>query len=627
MNLATARRTVWHLRHGGFAGLRRHRRRLRGPGKARPVGEAQTVLTRRDLRLAPWPLPSSPPRREGLRVAVILDDFSRLAFGYEWTQVEVTPHRWAEQVAEGIDLLFVESAWRGNGGRWRGHLICAPSPALLELVAWCKTHMVPTVFWNKEDPVHHDGFLATAMLFDHVLTTDTDLVETYRLALGHNQVGTLPFAAQPAIHHPVRTTPEHAQRDVAFAGTYYGHRYDERAEQIQMLLGAAARAGTTMDHGLEIFSRRFRSDPRYEFPAPLDTHVVGSLDYLSMLSAYRAYKVFLNVNTVVGSATMCARRVFEITACGTPVVSTPSPAIASMFSPDEVDQVSEPAQAEATLRALVANPELRDRLTHRAQRQIWAAHTCSHRVDQVLDAAGIVGHRLTAGPRAVSALVACDRPHRLDAVLATLAAQRNVQVQLVLVARGWDADVDTLRRSARDVGLSDAAVLHADEDLPVGECLNLAVGAADADVVARIDDDDVYGEHYLSDQLAALGYSGADVVGKHAHFVFLTGADVLALRFAEHEHRFSHFVAGPTVVARRDIAADVGFAATDHGEDNGFLSGVLASGGTVYSSDRFGFVQVRGADTTTRVWSAPDAEILATSRLQGFGPVFHHALV
>ncbi|MCL2465745.1 MAG: glycosyltransferase [Micrococcales bacterium] len=629
MDLATARRSVWHLRHSGIDGLRQHRQRVRRAGQVRAVGEARTVLTRRDLSFAPWPLPPSPARREGLRVAVILDDFSRLAFGYEWTQVELTPQRWAQQVADGVDLLFVESAWRGNGGQWRGHLIGpnAPSPALLELVAWCKAHMVPTVFWNKEDPVHHEGFLATAMLFNHVLTTDGDLVDTYRTALGHNRVGTLPFAAQPAIHHPVRTGTDHASRDLAFAGTYYGHRYAERAEQVQMLVGAAAKAGATMEHGLEIFSRRFGSDHRYEFPAPLDAHVVGSLDYRSMLSAYRAYKVFLNVNTVVGSATMCARRVFEIAASGATVVSTPSPAITSMFSPYEVVQVAEPAQAESTLRALVANRELRDRMTHRAQRQIWAAHTYSHRADQVLDAAGIAGHRLTAGPRAVSVLVSSNRPHRLDAVLATACAQRNVAVQLVFVAHGWDADTDALRRAAKDGGLAEAVVLHADEDVSLGECLNRAVGAADAPVVARIDDDDVYGEHYLFDQLAALEYSGADVVGKHAHFVYLTGADVLALRFAEHEHRFSHFVAGPTIVARRDTAADVGFPPLPRGEDTGFLSAVLSGGGTVYSSDRFGFVHVRTDDTTAHTWTPADAEVLATCQVQGFGQVLDHALV
>ncbi len=625
MDLRTVRRAVWHLRHDGLAGLRRHRQRVRA---AVQDGDVRARPGRRGLTFASWPLPPAPARRADLRVAVILDDFSAMAFGYEWTQVPVTPQAWERQM-DGVQLLFVESAWAGNGGAWRGQLTGpnAPGPAVVALLAWCRAHGVPSVFWNKEDPVHHEDFLGAALLFDHVLTTDGDLVATYRARLGHHRVGVLPFAAQPAVHHPVRTGPGCAERDVAFAGMYFAHRHAGRRAQMDLLLGAAARAGSRMEHGLDIFSRQLGGDDRYQFPAPLAEHVVGRLDYPQMLAAYRAYKVFCNVNTVVGSSTMCARRVYEITASGTAVVSTPSPAITATFAADEVAQVAEPDEAEATLRALVANPELRDRMVHRAQRQIWAAHTYSHRADQVLDAAGVPGHRLTAGPRAVTALVSSNRPHRLESVLATVTAQRNVQVQLVFVAHGWDVDADALLRAAKDGGLADAVVLRADADLPLGECLNRGVGAADAPVVAKIDDDDVYGEHYLFDQLAALGYSGADVVGKHAHFVYLAGTDVLALRFAAHEHRFSHFVAGPTIVARREVVADVGFPPVGCGEDTGLLSGVVQAGGAVYSADRFGFVQVRDADPSTHTWTASDAQILATAQVQGFGRDLRHALV
>lgn len=55
-----------------------------------------------------------------------------------------------------------------------------------------------------------------------------------------------------------------------------------------------------------------------------------------MLTAYKAYKAMLNVNTVTESSTMCARRVFEILASGTNVISTPSKALAALFGPGEV---------------------------------------------------------------------------------------------------------------------------------------------------------------------------------------------------------------------------------------------------------------------------------------------------
>lgn len=622
------RRGLWHLRTGGVAGLRTWRTRQRPPGAA--AGGVLARASRGGLTFPELPVPDAPLRRAGLRVAVVLDDFSGLALRFEWQQVPVRPSDWrAVLEAEPVDLLFVESAWQGNGGAWRYHLAgdSAPRPALAELVAWCRERGVPTVFWNKEDPAHYADFLATARLFDHVFTTDADRLPHYRRDLGHDRVGVLPFAAQPALHHPVRHGAGHHERDVAFAGMYFAHRHPERREQLDLLLGAALRAGTRMDTGLEIFSRQLGGDARYQFPEPYASRVVGSLPYPQMLTAYRAYKVFLNVNTVVGSPTMCARRIFEITAAGTPVVSTPSPAIDAVFAADEVAQVSEPDEAEWTLRALVRNAELRDRMVHRAQRRIWAGHTYAHRVDDVLRAVGLSRFVVTGARPRVSALVSTRRPEQLDHVLGTLAAQVDVDLQVVLLAHGVVLGPEAaVRARAATHGLTDVVVLDAPASVPLGECLNRLVAAADGDLVAKIDDDDLYGPHYLADQAAALGYSGADVVGKQATYGYLAGPDLTILRYADREHRFTDRVSGATIVTRRETALAVPFPALPRGEDTGFLQAVTASGRRIYSADRFGYAQLRAGEPAAHTWAVTDAELLASSDVQVVGPASEHVL-
>lgn len=622
------RRGFWHLRTGGITGLRRWRTRQQPPGSMR--SGVLAYPTRKGLTFCDLPIPSETLQRRDLRVAAILDDFSRLALGFEWHQIEIRPSDWRERLeAEPVDLLFVESAWHGNGASWRYYLAgdSAPRPALIELVAWCRERAIPTVFWNKEDPTHYTDFLDTARLFDHVFTTDGDRLDDYRRDLGHERVGVLPFAAQPALHNPVRHGAGRQERDVAFAGMYFAHRHPERREQMDLLLGAAQRASSRMSIGLEIFSRQLGGDERYQFPEPYAARVVGSLSYLQMLSAYRAYKVFINVNTVVGSPTMCARRIFEITASGTPIVSSPSPAIDAVFAADEVAQVSDADEAEWTLRALVRNSELRDRTVHRAQRRIWAAHTYAHRVDDVLKAAGLDAHVVTGLRPRVSALVSTRRAAQLAHVLQTLASQVSVDVQLVLLAHGVDLPEALVRAQAAEAGLADAVVLAAPAEVPLGSCLNLLLDAADGDLVAKIDDDDLYGPHYLADQAAALEYSGADVVGKQAHYMHLAGPDVTVLRYADREHRFTDRVSGPTIVARRDVARAARFPPVPRGEDTAFLRAVLNGGSRIYSADRFSFVQMRAAGGAEHTWTATDAELLAGSDVQvaGFAP--DHALV
>ncbi|WP_298886916.1 glycosyltransferase [uncultured Serinicoccus sp.] len=569
-----------------------------------------------------WELPERSPRRR-LRVGVIADEFTELCLRYEWTQVMLTPERWRAQLhAQPVDLLFVESAWNGNGGAWKYGLTGsrAPITPLQDLVAHCQDLGLPTVFWNKEDPVHFEDFLGTAALFDHVFTTEAELIPEYRSRLGHDRVSALPFAAASWIHNPVRRRAG-TQGDIAFGGMYYRHRFPERRAQLDLLLGAAVDVSPTMDRGLEIFSRFQQVDERYRFPATFEHRVVGELSYRQMLAAYRDYKVFLNVSSVPESTTMCPRRLFEISACATPVLSTPTPAIRELFGPEEMVTVEDPQEARWLLRALVRNDQWRQRMAHRAARTVLAEHTYRHRVDGLLEQVGLGEHRV--GDDTVSVVASTNRPGQLQHILAQVAAQVEVAPQLVLVTHGFDAPTDVADR-ARDLGLA-CVLVPGSADLTLGECLNLAVDRADGDVVAKMDDDDLYGPHYLADQLRALDYSGAQVVGKQAHHMWLAESDCLLVRFPEREHRFTDMVMGPTLTMRRDLAATMPFAARTRGEDTDLLRRVLLAGGRIYSSDRFNFVQVRrGAGHT---WTATEAELLANGQVVAFGVTEDHAFV
>src|SRR5699024_5218711 len=234
--------------------------------------------------------------------------------------------------------------------------------------------------------------------------------------------------------------------------------------------------------------------------------VVGSLDYERMLTAYKAYKVFLNVNSVVTSPSMCARRIFEITASGTPVVSAPSPAIGEFFSADEVPQVTSREDAAHVVRALVRSAELRDRTVHRAQRRIWHEHTYTHRARQILDAVGMgskagrTGLPGGAGLPAVSVLAVTNRPDQLGRLVEQVARRAGLWRQLLQATRGFEAERCVAER-ARELGIENVVAMQAPGDWTLGACLNSAVDRADGEVCSKMDDYDVYGDLYLHDLL------------------------------------------------------------------------------------------------------------------------------
>jgi spore maturation protein CgeB len=629
--LRDIRTGLWHLRNGGpaqFSTWRSRQRTEQGFAAPRNVQGVEADWTgrgrRKRLSLAPADLPVPQPARPDVRAAVILDDFSALAFSHEWDTLAVHPHTWRNDLAPGsLDLLFVESAWAGNGGLWRGKLTgpMGPSNEFIELVQWCREHGIPTVFWNKEDPPHYEDFLPAARLFDHVFTSDSGRIPHYIADLGHGRVAVLPFAAQPAVHNPVRPAHGRHGRDVAFAGMYFAHKYPERRAQMDFLLGGALDASAKMQTGLEIFSRQLGGNAEYQFPAPLDSRVVGSLTYPQTLSAYKAYKVFLNVNSVVDSPSMCARRIFEISACGTPVVTAPSQAMGEFFSAAAVPVAATRKEAEHLTRALVSNPELNDRTAHLAQRAIWAGHTYAHRAETVLRAA--VPERATGVMRpSVSVLLPTIRPQNLENVFRTLAAQRDVHPELVLLTHGFTLAPERLAELSEEFGIRNVVLLEAPREVSLGECLNRCVAAAGGDVLTKMDDDDHYGPYYLSDQLHALSYSGADVVGKQAHYMHLEASNAAILRFAAREHRFTDFVMGPTLMARREVFADHPFEHVTVGEDTGFLRAAHSAGRTIYSADRFYFFQVRTGSGHT--WEVEDAELLASGDLKFYGKLNEH---
>ena len=333
----------------------------------------------------------------------------------------------------------------------------------------------------------------------------------------------------------------------------------------------------------------------------------------------------LNVNSVVDSPTMLARRVFEILASGTPVVTTRSPAVEHWFDDTEISIVDSQEEAELMLRALVRSPELRDRQVHLAQRRIWREHTFSHRATQLLSAVGLDDLAAWARPR-VSVIAPTIRPHLVPGIIETAGRQTGVDVQLVLTLHGFDDDEQRLQQLAREAGVRELVVLRADRETTLGANLNRMVQASDGDVIAKFDDDDIYGEHYLLDSCFALDYSGAELVGKHARYLYLQAMDATVLQSPEREHRWTDLVGGPTMVGPRATWESTPFEDRTLGEDTTFQRAVLAAGGGIYSADRFNFIQIRTA-RTGHTWHIEDERILANGHVHGFGSAEQHVLL
>lgn len=70
-----------------------------------------------------------------------MDEFTTACYEDECRLIKVSPNNWkAELIQNKPDILFVESAWKGNGGQWFkkvGDYGKENNKELYELVNWC----------------------------------------------------------------------------------------------------------------------------------------------------------------------------------------------------------------------------------------------------------------------------------------------------------------------------------------------------------------------------------------------------------------------------------------------------------------------------------------------------------
>lgn len=322
-----------------------------------------------------------------LRVAAVVDAFTAACLAPEVRLLSVDARIWRLQLAAfRPHLLFVESAWRGRAGSWTGKVARYPgrprSRTLDRVVDYCRARGIPTVFWGKEDPVLFDRFVDAARLFDVVFTTDADCVDAYvaRCGLPPDRVHPLPFAAQPALHYP----PRGPRTDtVCFAGSYGEPEFADRRRHLDMLLDAAA------DFDLVIYDRNSAAKTAHKaFPPRFARYLRPAIDYRRLADEYRRHKVFLNVNSVATSPTMFARRVFELLACGTAVVSTPSVGMERLFG-GVVAVARSTDEARRAIRRFLSDDDYRDAVAAEGIERVRSAHTYAHRVDAICRAVGL----------------------------------------------------------------------------------------------------------------------------------------------------------------------------------------------------------------------------------------------
>jgi hypothetical protein len=294
------------------------------------------------------------------------------------------------------------------------------------------------------------------------------------------------------------------------------------------------------------------------------------------------------------------RRVVELMASGVPVVSSGSTAVRVRLGlPESAPPASVAAAAAGDVGFLA-------RMSLSARRRSHRDYASYVRASAFLD---VVGLSVPDRRPEVGALLITNKPHLLGAALEAILRQAHVSVFPVVGIHGDGHVFEEFGAAAAELLAGrPGAIMHFEPETTLGEALNRAATACSSPILAKFDDDDWYGPHYLEDALAALRYSGADLVGKGRYFVEIEQEGVTYLVDGP-EESYSDHVIGSSMVFRRRLWEDVPFPHRPSRVDSIFLRGARIAGASIYSSSRFEFGVRRMADGHT--WEVDPAHFAA----------------
>lgn len=240
--------------------------------------------------------------------------------------------------------------------------------------------------------------------------------------------------------------------------------------------------------------------------------------------------------------------------------------------------------------AMFLDGERWERTSVRARRHVQQTYGRAAFVTRLLERCGI---GIDVG-RTISVLLCTRRSDHLASALDQIRAQTYPDVEIVLGLHGIDAPSDRLLDG---VGRP-LRLIRVSEERPLGAVLNAALDQASGRLIAKMDDDDLYGPNHLDDLVVALGYSRATMVGRWSTVTYIERDDQTVHSDLERQERWATHLPGATTLIHGDVLRRLRWRQVPNAVDTELVRTVVSDGGGVYSTHRFGFVRRRHGDHT-----------------------------
>jgi len=210
---------------------------------------------------------------------------------------------------------------------------------------------------------------------------------------------------------------------------------------------------------------------------------------------------------------------------------------------------------------------------------------------------------------AVSIITCTKRRNCMENLLQNYSRQNFSRKELIVILNHDNLNVSEYIKAAK--AYKQVRIYSLPGFISLGTCLNFGVRVSKYNRIAKFDDDDYYAPDYLTDSMRTMVKTGADIVGKRAHYMYLNGENKLLLRYPARENQDVSLVQGATLLVKRHVFDKVGFPDRNRGECVKFCSDSAAKGLKIYSGSRYNFLAIRRKDSKDHTWTVSDRQLLA----------------
>lgn len=216
----------------------------------------------------------------------------------------------------------------------------------------------------------------------------------------------------------------------------------------------------------------------------------------------------------------------------------------------------------------------------------------------------------------ISVICCTMRDDFMENVFQNYASQDFKKKELIIILNKDDMNIVKWKERAKP--FRDISVYQLPKRTTLGECLNIGVKFCKYDIISKIDDDDYYAPHYLSDQIKAIKEKRADVVCKRTVNIYFEKEKTFAIHLAHKDtNKFLNkagAVKGATLVIKKRILKRVRFPHTNFGEDIDFLNKCIKRNYKIYATDEKNYVCLRRSESH-HTWNIRNRKLMKQSKI------------